>query len=246
MNLMFWQKKDMTDVSEDDSQDMPDDRIAPQKSVEPNARHDETSEGTDEEPENDRATKFKLLLIMGTVAGIVILSAVGFAAWKFFLSSPPQKIASTVIPTAPPPAPFSANGLIKLPPIGFRQPRKVQPAPHTTGMAAPVKNASAPPVVESKIESPPAAQPQVASNPANIDTPAKIDSKPQAQTVVQKIQPQPSTLPHTTTQNHVPLSTHNGDLVVGGKDPQSSAMALKKMIEIMNTDSDTTPKNVAK
>jgi flagellar basal body-associated protein FliL len=215
MNLMFWkEKKDMAEDSEVDAQGVSDGIIESQKSPEGDLRRDELSGDTDAEAGDSSATRSTGLLIMGTVAGILVLIAAGFFAMKFFLSSHQKNHIPTNAQAAPQPTPPSENQRIKLPPIGFRQAEKVQPE----------------------------------DQPAKVDAPAKLDSKLQAQAVPQKNQQQPPVLSdtHKTDNNHGLSSTPNGDLVVGSKSPESTAIALKKMINIMNAGSDATPENAAR
>ncbi|MEO6975526.1 MAG: hypothetical protein ABI144_06570 [Gallionella sp.] len=215
MNLMFWkEKKDTAEDSEVDAQSLSDDIIEPQESPESDLRHDQLPGDMDAEAGNRSATRSTGLLIMGTVAGIMILVAVGFFAMKFFLSSHQKNHTPTNAQASPQPTPPSASQRIKLPPIGFSQAAKVQPD----------------------------------NPPAKVDAPAKQDSELQAQAVPQKNQQQPPVLPgtHKTDNSHGLSSTPNGDLVVGSKNPESTAIALKQMINIMNAGSDATPENAGR
>jgi hypothetical protein len=245
MNLMFWKKKrDPTEDGEDDAQNMSDDIIESHESPKGDAHHDEISEDTDAETGNDSTSGSKLLLIMGAIAGILILLAAGFFTVKFFLSSHKQNHT----PAATKPAPSSGNQLIKLPPIGFRQAAKAQPDSHTTDIGSSGEKNDETPVAANAIASSQADSPPVASHPANIDAPAKKDSELQAQAAPQKNRPQPSVLPdtHTIDNSHALSSTPDGDLVVGSKSPESTAIALKKMIDAMNAGSDASPENAAR
>lgn len=230
MNLMFWKKKsDATEDGEDGVLDMPGDVIESDESAEGDLDHDEISGDADAETEeHDGATGSTGLLIAGTVAGILILAVAGFAVWKFFLSS--HKLDHAPAQAATQPAPPSGNQLIKLPPIGFRQPAetqpaKVQPEDHTADIGASVEKSGETSVETDQIATTRTEQPPVSSHPADIDAPAKMDDKPPA---------------------HALSSSPNGDLIVGSKDPKSAAVALKEMIDAMNAGTGTSPENAAK
>ena len=230
MNLMFWKKKnDATEDGEDGVLDMPDDVIEPEETAEGELGHDEISGDADAEAEeHDGATGSTGLLIAGTVAGILILAIAGFAVWKFFLSSHRQDHAPAQAATQP--APPSGNQMIKLPPIGFRQPAKVQaakvqPEDHTAAIGASMEKSGETSVEANQVATTRTGQPPVASQQADIDVPAKMDGKPPTQAL---------------------SSSPDGDLIVGSKDPKSAAVALKEMIDVMNAGSGTSPENAAK
>lgn len=224
MNLMFWKKKETTEDG-DDTQHMPDDGIESQEPAEPDTHDGEISEDTDAEAETGSATGSKGLLVMGTLAGILILAASGFFAWKFFLSSHKQSRAPADNRAATRPAPPAGNQLIQLPRIGFRQAAKVQPDSRTTDIEASGEKTGESPADANRIAASGTAPTAVASHPSDIDAPAQQDGGLQTQAL---------------------SSTPNGDLIVGSKSSKSAAMALKKMIDAMNAGSDASPENAAK
>lgn len=217
MNLMFWKKnRDATEDSEDDAQHISDDVI---------------ESGEPPEPEGD-ASRDKISEDADAEAGD---------------DSAPRSKGLLIAGTVAGMMMLLAGGFFAM--KFFLSSHQKNHAPADTQAAA----QPAPLPVNHLIKLPPigvhqSATVQPDSQPANINDPAKKDSGLQAQVVPQQNQQRPDVSPdtHATGNSHALSSNPNGDLVVGSKDPESAAIALKQMIKIMNADSSASPENAAR
>lgn len=187
MNLMFWKKITTTEAttkdSEDDAREKPDGRTVPRESPEREPHHEETSEETDAEIANASPARSRLRLIVGAVVGVLILSAAGLTTWKIFLPAPKQDIAKVAIPPVAEPMPLPEKQLIKLPPIGIPQLRKIQSEDRQTDIEALKKENDAlqTQIQALKVEPEHVQSPPSASGQTEIETLKKQNSELQAQ-----------------------------------------------------------------
>jgi hypothetical protein len=184
MNLMFWKKKPTTEDSKDDSREKPDGRTVSQQSPGRGSRYDEASEDTDDKATNaDQARPKRGLIVVGSVVGVIVLATAGLAAWKFFPPTPKKVIAKVDVSPVAEPLPLPDKQLIKLPPIGIPQLRKVQPDNHQTDAEASQNNNEAlrTQIGTLKAENPQLEKAQAEKHQADIDALMKMNKELQTQ-----------------------------------------------------------------
>lgn len=183
MNLMFWKKKATTEDSADDSQEKPGDKTASGKSPGREPQYQEKSEGTHGEAANAGPPHQKSRLIIAAATGLLILAAIGLAAWKVSLSSQDQNSATVVASASGRPMALPEKQLIKLPKIEFLPLRKAPSKDRQTDNEALKKriNELHAQIEALKIESSQVESSQSISRQAEIETLKKIIDELQAQ-----------------------------------------------------------------
>ncbi len=183
MNLMFWKKKATTEDSADDAQEKPDDRTVPRESPGRESLNEEASEDAAADSANASPVRSRRGLLLGAVTGMLILAAAGLTIWKFFLPTHKQVIATVEAPTVVEPIPLPEKQLIKLPPIGIPQLRKVPSEDHQTDSEGLKKKNDAlqTQIQALKVEPAQVQSPPSASRQAEIEILKKHNSELQAQ-----------------------------------------------------------------
>jgi hypothetical protein len=247
MNLMFWRKKATTEDSEDDSQEMSDSRTASKQSLGRGSRSDEAPKDPDDETTNvDQARPKHGLIVVGTIVGVLVLTATGLAAWKFFLPTPKKIIAKTEAPAVVEPMPLPYKQLIKLPPIGIPQLRKAQTDNHPSDAEAVQKYNEALQIQNRalKAEIPQLEKAQVEQRQTDIDALAKRNKELQEQIdALKRKQPPSSVSPteQTTAKDKTQPSVRSGDTAISNKNPKGAAMTVKELIDAMNASPGNSP-----